>query len=53
MGREGEKDQCVGDTVTGCLSHAPKERPGPQPRHVPWLEIKPATLWFAGWCSIH
>ena len=21
---------------------------GPQPRHAPWLGIKPATLWFAG-----
>ena len=27
--------------------------PGPQPRHVPWLEIEPATLWFAGWSPIH
>ena len=27
--------------------------PGPQPRHVPWLGIEPATLWFTGWCSIH
>ena len=26
---------------------------GPQPRHVPWLGIEPATLWFAGQCSIH
>ena len=27
--------------------------PDPQPRHMPWLGIKPATLWFAGQCSIH
>ena len=24
-----------------------------QPRHVPWLGIKPVTLWFTGKCSIH
>ena len=39
--------------MCGCLLHAPYWGPGPQPRHVPWLGIKPATLWFAGWCSIH
>ena len=27
--------------------------PGLQPRHVPCLGIELATLWFAGWCSIH
>ena len=27
--------------------------PGPQPRHVPWLGIKPATLWFTVCHSIH
>ena len=26
---------------------------GSQPRHVPWLGIKLATLWFAGRCSIY
>ena len=26
---------------------------GPQPRHVPWPGVKPVTLWFAGWHSIH
>ena len=26
---------------------------GLQPRHVPWLGIKPAMLWFAGLLSIH
>ena len=25
----------------------------PQPRHMPWLGIKPATLWFTGQRSIH
>ena len=28
-------------------------QPGPQPRHVPWLGIEPANLWFAGPRSIH
>ena len=26
--------------------------PGLQPRHLPWLGIKPMTLWFAGWRAI-
>ena len=30
----------------------PRWEPGPQPRHVPWLGIQPATLWFTGWHSI-
>ena len=34
------------------LTH-PHWEPGPQPRNVPWLGIKPVTLWFAGWRSIH
>ena len=36
-----------------CHSHAPYWGPGPQPRHVPWLGIKPVTFWFAGRHSIH
>ena len=39
--------------MCGCLSHTPKLGPGLQPRHVPWLGIEPATLWFAGWHAIH
>ena len=39
--------------MCGCLLHAPYWRPGPQPRHVPWLGIKPVTLWFTGQHSIH
>ena len=47
-GREGEKHQCV------IASHTPPHwRPGQQPRHVPWLGIEPATLWFIDWHSIH
>ena len=47
--REGEKSQCVVASrapPTGDLAHNPV-------RHVPWLGIKPATLWFSGRCSIH
>ena len=36
---EGEKHQWVRDDL--------------QPRHVPWLGIKPVTRRSAGWCSIH
>ena len=39
--------------MCGCLSCAPSQGPGLQPRHVPWLGIEPATLWLAGPCSIH
>ena len=31
----------------------PYWRPGPQPKHVPWLGVEPAPLWFAGQHSIH
>ena len=51
--REKEEHQCVRETVIGCPSHAPIQGPGPQPRHMPWLGIELATLWFAGWCPIH
>ena len=40
-------------SMCGCLSHALCWGPGLQLRHVPWLGIIPATLWFTGWCSIH
>ena len=39
--------------MCGCLSHIPYWGPGLQPRHVPWLGVKLATLWFTGLCSIH
>ena len=51
--REGGKHQCMKDTLTGCFSHTPSQRPGPQPRHVPWLGIEPTTLCFSGQHSIH
>ena len=50
---EGEKYQCARETLFGYLSHAPKWGPGLRPRHMPWLGIKPATLWFTGQHSIH
>ena len=52
MGK-GERKRGRETSRCGCLSCTPNWGPGPQPRHVPWLEIKLATLWFAGWHSIH
>ena len=40
-------------SICCCLSHGPHWGPGLQPKHVPWLGIKQATLWFAGLHSIH
>ena len=39
-------------SMCGCLSCAPYWTPGLQPRHVPWLGIEQATVWFTGWHSI-
>ena len=39
--------------MCGCLSHAPYPGPGLQPRHVPWLGIKPTTLLFTCLHSVH
>ena len=33
--------------MCGCLLCTPYWGPGLQPRHVPWLGIEPATLWFS------
>ena len=38
---EGEKHQCGRDTLICCLSQASSQSPGPQPRPVPRLGIKP------------
>ena len=46
-GKERETSMC------GCLSHASWWGPDPQPRHVPWLGIEPATFGFTGPRSIH
>ena len=53
--REGKRGRKRGKeiSVCGCLSHALHRGLGPQPRHVPWLEIEQATSWFAGWHSVH
>ena len=32
--------------MCGCLSRAPDWGPAPPPRHVSWLRIEPAKLWF-------
>ena len=53
LDRGEEKKKERETTRCGCLSHAPYWGPGPQPRHVPWLGIEQATLWFAGQHSIH
>ena len=36
--------------MCGCFSS--NRGPGQQPRHVPWLGIEPAALWFTSWQSI-
>ena len=51
--RNGEKHQCVRDTLISCLSYHPNWGPGLQPRHVPWLGIELATFWFIGRHSVH
>ena len=40
-------------SLCGCLSPAPYWGPDQQPRHVPWLGMKPMTLWFTGRYLIH
>ena len=39
--------------MCGFPLHGPHWGPGPQPRHVSWLAIEPATLWFVGQRSTH
>ena len=51
--KKRERNISVQDKLIGCLSHAPNRGPGLQPRHVPWLGIKLATFWLAGWHSVH
>ena len=50
-GREGERGRETSMCV--CLLRTHSWGPGLLPRHVPWLEIEQATLWFTVWCSIH
>ena len=49
---EGQK-RGIETSMCGCPLHTPYWGPNLQPKHVPLLGIKPATLWFAGWHSIH
>ena len=44
--RKGERQRGGETSVCGCPSRGPHWGSGPQPRHVPWLGIKLATLWF-------
>ena len=47
--REGKGGRKRGreTSICGCLLHAPDQGPGPQPRHAPWLGIKPVTCRLA------
>ena len=50
IGREKERKRNINVWL---LVVCPPLGLGLQPRRVPWLGIKPVTLWFTGWCSIH
>ena len=53
--REGKGGRKKGrkTSMCGCLFCASSWGLGLQPKRVPWLGIKPATLWFRGQYSIH
>ena len=53
--KEGERNISVREThqLIGCLSHAPKWGPSPQPSHVAEMVIELATFWFPGQHSVH
>ena len=38
-----EKHQRAWETSISCLPQSPKQGPGPQPKHLPWLGIEPAA----------
>ena len=40
-------------SMFGCLLCTPNWGLGPQPRHVPWMWIETATLWFTSQHSIY
>ena len=52
---EGKGRRKIGreTSMCGCLSCTPCWGPGLQPKQVPWLGIKPETLWFTGPHSVH
>ena len=49
-GRKRGRETSMGSCLSCALHHW---GPGPQPRHVPWLEIEPGSLWFAVRHSAH
>ena len=51
--KQGEKHQCVRDTLNGCLPHGLNWGPGGPPRHLSWSGIEPVICGFAGWRPIH
>ena len=52
-GRETERKRNIVVWEIDYLSHTPNPGPGPQPRHVSWLGIEPATFKFSGLHSVH
>ena len=55
-GREGDRERNIDQLPFVCVptkdrSSMPQPGQNPQPRHVPWPGIHPATFRFAGWCS--
>ena len=52
-GREKERKRILHQCVVASCPPPTGTWLGPQPRHVPWLGIEQATLWFTGRCSIH
>ena len=51
--RKGGRKRGRETSMCGCLLCVSYWGPGLQPRHVPWLGIQLAALWFKGWHSIH
>ena len=45
---KGRRKRRKETSMCGCLLSALYWGPGCQPRHVPWLQIEPETLWFTG-----
>ena len=53
LGRGEGRERGRETSMCACLLCAPYWGSGLPPRHVPWLGIKPVTLWFAGQCAIY
>ena len=51
--KEGKGGRREGNINMWMPPEPPYCRPGPHPRHVPWLEIELVTLWFEGYHSSH